>query len=508
MVLGSFNRVFWILLFLAILPTASALPNESAFPDISFSKFNTFVQRNFSSDVSLATVLMVLFTLTNNPSLLSLHARQQNPAVAGENKVEITAWIKALARALHDKLATQVFTLQTDDERDRNMSSSVLINSLGEKLDLLSKDLKLYPYNSRGKFQGQLKTVSHAAIQPALIICPDSIECENMSCNPWAVHQITKTRDIPKVTLVKGSDIYQNISVLTGQCFKCKTLYSADHESLSEPVSEEETRDRRIYLNSAKYLKFGQSVWVDRVFSNAVVNGVYSFHSSASAYMDYWNNSFGVLNQDKPLELSRRQIWQAFVQESIRTIASSAKINLELNDGLGIDEVTKEAFNALGENGLIRAADQHCCTQCTQKYKATSDIVNGADPAAVVGVDENRTVPPLLHPNPDSSTSNIIPRENMQTNPMDNEPAPVKLIVMDGIVMGPQHCAFENCTADLANSRGGVFCPGHDIQYGAKCRVRGCLSPKISGTQACRQHKEEWSKHDFHHKPAIYSGMN
>ena len=285
-------------------------------------------------------------------------------------------------------------------------------------------------------------------------------------------------------------------------------MYSADHESLSEPVSEEETRDRRIYLNSAKYLKVGQSVWVDRVFSNAVVNGVYSFHSSASAYMDYWNNSFGVLNQDKPLELSRRQIWQAFVQESIRTIASSAKINLELNDGLGIDEVTKEAFNALGENGLIRAADQHCCTQCTQKYKATSDIVNGADPAAVVGVDENRTVPPLLHPNPDSSTSNIIPRENMQTNPMDNEPAPVKLIVMDGIVMGPQHCAFENCTADLANSRGGVFCPGHDIQYGAKCRVRGCLSPKISGTQACRQHKEEWSKHDFHHKPAIYSGMN
>ena len=184
---------------------------------------------------------MVLFTLTNNPNLLSLHAQQQNPAVAGENKVEVTAWIKALAHAIHDKLETQIFTLQTDDERDRNLSNSVLITSVGEKLDLLSKDLKLYPYNSRRKFQGQLKTVSHAAIQPALIICPGSIECENMSCNPWAIHQIIKIQDIPKVTLVKGSDIYQNISVLTGQCFKCKTLYSADHNSLYETVSKEET---------------------------------------------------------------------------------------------------------------------------------------------------------------------------------------------------------------------------------------------------------------------------
>ena len=114
------------------------------------------------------------------------------------------------------------------------------------------------------------------------------------------------------MTLLKGSDIYQNISVLTGQCSKCKTLYSADHETLSEAVSEEETQNRKIYLNSAIYLKVGQSIWVDRVFSNAVVNGMYGFHASASAYMEYWNNSFGV---DK-LKLSCCHIWQAFVQES------------------------------------------------------------------------------------------------------------------------------------------------------------------------------------------------
>ena len=127
------------------------------------------------------------------------------------------------------------------------------------------------------------------------------------------MHQITRTQDIPKVTLVKGSEIYQNVSVLTGQCSKCKTLYSADHETLSEVVSKEETCNRRIYLNSAKYLKVGQSIWVDRVFSNAVVNGMYSFHASASAYREYWNNSFGV---DKSFKLSHHHIWQAFIQES------------------------------------------------------------------------------------------------------------------------------------------------------------------------------------------------
>jgi len=184
--------MLWTLLFLAMLPTASAIPNEAAFPDISFRAFNILVQDIFGSDISLATVLMVLFTLTNNPNLLSLHARQQNPAVKGERKIEITAWINALANALHDKLEDQIYTLQRDDEKDTRDSNSVLINSVGRKLDQFSKNLNLYPYNSRGKFQGKLKTISHAQIQPILVICPDSIECEEITCDPWAVHQITR----------------------------------------------------------------------------------------------------------------------------------------------------------------------------------------------------------------------------------------------------------------------------------------------------------------------------
>ena len=130
---------------------------------------------------------------------------------------------------------------------------------------------------------------------------------------------------------------------------------------------------------------------------------------------------------------------------------------------MDINEVTKKAFNFLGENGLIRAANHHSCPQCTQEYKDTSDINNNADPAAIVGVDNDQAVFPMVNSNPESSTSKFALGENVQTEVTENGPAVVKMVVMDGIVMGPQHCAFGDCTADLANTRGGVFCSIHEI---------------------------------------------
>ena len=97
-------------------------------------------------------------------------------------------------------------------------------------------------------------------------------------------------------------------------------------------------------MNSAKYVKVGQSIWVDRVFSNVLINAMYTFHASASGYKEFWNNSFGKMQPSSSFRLSHRQIWQAFVQESIHTVASVAKIELTVHDNLGIDEVTKEAF--------------------------------------------------------------------------------------------------------------------------------------------------------------------
>ena len=41
---------------------------------------------------------------------------------------------------------------------------------------------------------------------------------------------------------------------------------------------------------------------------------------------------------------------------------------------------------------------------------------------------------------------------------MDIDHAPVKMVVLDGIVMGLQHCAYDNCTSDFTNAHGGYFC--------------------------------------------------
>ena len=38
-------------------------------------------------------------------------------------------------------------------------------------------------------------------------------------------------------------------------------------------------------------------------------------------------------------------------------------------DCLPIDEVTKEAFNVLGDGGVIKSADQHSCSECTHQVQ-------------------------------------------------------------------------------------------------------------------------------------------
>jgi hypothetical protein len=65
---------------------------------------------------------------------------------------------------------------------------------------------------------------------------------------------------------------------------QCKTIYYADHKT-SAPIDTDGSDDSgtKVNLNNAKYLKVGQSVWVDHVFSNGVINGIHHFHASSSA---------------------------------------------------------------------------------------------------------------------------------------------------------------------------------------------------------------------------------
>ena len=490
----------WMVVAFAFLPLVAAVPDEGQFPNISFKLFNQFVKENFSSKITLSQVLLVLFTITDNHDLLNLHSRQQNPMYIGENHSSNSGWLKCLARALQEKLEGDSTKLFKKYQKNQ-LSEKEEVDGVAQKLDGLAKLLNLYPYNSDGEFQGKLKAVSYKSIKAAQVICPLSMTCETATCNPRSLLQNTRLRDIPRVTLIKGSEIYENIQVLTGYCPSCQTTYHADHER----VLQEDNRHTRVYLNSAKYLKVGQSLWVDRVFSNAVVNGMYSFHASASAFTEFWNNSSWKFHSGNAKRITRRQVWQSFVQESIRSVAAVSNINIELHDGLKIDEVTKEAFNVLGENGIIRVADQHECDECTQPYKSAADRFPGNDPAGIVGIDQIRTLPGITNERVDQN-SNQAEHHLGNESDMDVDHAPVKMVVMDGIVMGPQHCAFDNCTSDLANARGGSFCAFHENQWGARCRMHNCDNEKVPGTQACQHHAEEWDKHVKNHSHHTYHG--
>jgi hypothetical protein len=69
------------------------------------------------------------------------------------------------------------------------------------------------------------------------------------------------------------------------------------------------------------------------------------------------------------------------------------------------------------------------------------------------------------------------------------------MVVIDGIVMEPIHCAAINCTADIANARGEAFCPTHVTLFGKKCRVVGCGNRKVGDTEACALHQQDWFQH-------------
>jgi hypothetical protein len=442
--LASNSCKFWMATWtiFGLLPMVRASPMENEFPSLSFKMFNQFIEQNFSSKISLATVLVLLFTLTENPDLLNLHARQQNPKCEGETCTAASGWIKSLARVLRDTLGQDHTKMFKKSENYSQMSGDQIISTISMKLDAFSKKLGLHSYDQNGAYKGNLKPVSHQSIEPIHMICPNAVECETVGCHCRSLLQITKARDIPKVTLIKGSKIFENAYVLTGKCPTCQTIYVADHERASN--GDEETTHSRVYINAAKYVKVGQSLWVDRIFSHGVVNGIYSFHASAAAYAEYWSNTFCLVNK----RITRRQVWQAFVQESVRFIAAVSDTDLVLRDGLAIDEVTQQAFEKLGEKGIIKTAPEHACPECTQKYRATTDVISVDDPAAVVGMDEHQAVPPLIGVNSMSTGQNTQNTQHQQSSIPEDQRDPddesfVTMAVLDGIVFGPSVCCYH-----------------------------------------------------------------
>ena len=121
------------------------------------------------------------------------------------------------------------------------------------------------------------------------------------------------------MTLIKGTDVYHNVQLLSGCCGNCGTIYYADHERI--PASKD-TEAMKFFLNSAQYLKVGQKLWVNRQFLAAVLNAMYDLHASASGWTIFFNDTYG--NED--FKLSRHHIWTAFVNESIRQVSDASGV--------------------------------------------------------------------------------------------------------------------------------------------------------------------------------------
>ena len=148
-----------------------------------------------------------------------------------------------------------------------------------------------------------------------------------------------------------------------------------------------------------------------------------------------------------------------------------------------MDEVTQTAFIALGNNGIIQSAENHSCDECSQSYRATSNVIlNPNDPSAVLDVDD-----PAIDEVIQSSSNN--PTFQNSESETDVEVKNVTMVVVDGIVVGTKHCAYDKCTSDLANYQGGSFCQVHENVFGNRCRVRDCTSTVVASTMACAAHQ-------------------
>ena len=183
----------WIwMIMLALIPVTYAMPaGEHPFPDITFKEFSQFIGQHFSSKISLSTVLVILFSLTENPDLLNLHARQQYVQCVGENQIALSGWMKGLARAVKKSIDQNQRKPLKMKNVVKVMDEEGEITAFSFKLDALAKLLDLHPYNEHGQLEDKLQSVSHKLIQPVHVLCPNLMECETASCNSRSLLQST-----------------------------------------------------------------------------------------------------------------------------------------------------------------------------------------------------------------------------------------------------------------------------------------------------------------------------
>ncbi|KAF8989651.1 hypothetical protein BDQ17DRAFT_1256666, partial [Cyathus striatus] len=216
---------------------------------------------------------------------------------------------------------------------------------------------------------------------------------------------------------------------------------------------------------------------------------IYHFHASTAAFVEFWNECF----RESAFKLSHRQTWQAFISESVRQVATyNDKTLVITSDEHDIQELIRKESEILGQKGIIACAKNHSCSECTHDYKSTPDRITNDIPAAVAGIEKNQTVPILQGEDAEQSMREEIEARALsqqQIQQTNTEKPIVNMVVMDGIIMGPRHCAYENCDNSLENERTGVFCMYHQAMHGHICHIKSCNNPKEKNSKTCISHQ-------------------
>ncbi|KAH6896217.1 hypothetical protein BKA70DRAFT_1231707 [Coprinopsis sp. MPI-PUGE-AT-0042] len=399
------SRLGHIWLYLAVLPFALGHPTTSPYPDIPFSTFSAFILSTFDPKISLASVMIILST-----------------------------WMEHFASQLAKRFPAKTPLLP---RRSETTLSTSLVN--------LAKLLHLNPYDKYDLLVNERKPIDLSSVEPSLAIVSKSYECQNQHCKRYSLFPHMKKEEIAQVTLIKGAKPYSHAFVIGGRCDRCKTSYMADHTYRGPD---------KTFINDASYLKIGNSRWGDRVFTQSVCNAIYSFHASAQAFTEYFNDSYSCTPssfaslQSTSTLISRRHSWQAFMQESLRMVSGAAGRPLTVALKTSVDLLAKRAYTVLGQGGKLSNAQDHACIDCTQPWRSNAE----GDPYAM------------------------------------EEDAWVNMRVVDGIVTGPYHCAYPDCDQPLAN-------------------YRGCQEPKVGQTKACLQHQPEWNSHVATHNKSHLAGV-
>ena len=150
-----------LIVVIFLCPGANAVQNEQPFPDVTFKVFNTFIEENFTSKISLATVLMLLFTINKNTDLLNLHQRQQNPQLKEvEKRMELGAWIKSLAHEIQIQTDAKFKMFFKQSDGLKSLPDTEVINRLRTKLNNFATMLGLKAYGSDNKLIKKLRPIS------------------------------------------------------------------------------------------------------------------------------------------------------------------------------------------------------------------------------------------------------------------------------------------------------------------------------------------------------------